>query len=46
MYVFFLHTCLFTAHMPGIHGGQQRALDLLELEFEWPVVSDCVGAGK
>lgn len=46
MCVFCLHICLFTAHMPGIYGGQQRALDLLELEFEWPVVSDCVGAGK
>lgn len=32
--------------MPGIHGEQQRALALLELEFEWPVVSNYMGAGK
>lgn len=46
MCVFCLHIYLCTTCMPSVHEGQQRALDLLELEFDWPVVSGYVGSGN
>lgn len=46
MCVFCLHIYLRTTCMPSVHGAQQRALDLLKLEIEWPVVSGYVGAGN
>lgn len=46
MCVFCLHIYLRTTGMPSVHGGQQRALDLLKLEIEWPVVSSYVDTGN
>ena len=42
MHVFGLHVCMCTMCMPGAHGGQKRALDLLELQL-WMLESHHVG---
>lgn len=31
--MFFLHVCTCTTGVPGVLGGQKKALDLLELEL-------------
>lgn len=46
VYEFFcLNVCLCSICVPGIHGGQKRALDALELELGI-VVNHHVGAGN
>ena len=32
--MFYLHVCICTMYMPGIHGGQKGAWDPLELEIQ------------
>lgn len=43
--VFCLHVCVCTMGMSDAHGGEQRALALLELDLQM-VVSCHVGAGN
>jgi hypothetical protein len=43
VWIFGLHCCLCTLYAPGVHGGQNCALDFLKLELE-EVVSGHVNA--